>query len=407
MAETREVARFMPSRIPYHPLVQERFGVDQAGWRALVDAVWPGARTADAIVLALSYCKARKLDPFKRPVHIVGIYSRELKRVVESVWPGIGELRTTAFRTGLYAGREATEWGPDRELSFDSQTLAYPEWAQVTVHRLDRHGNPRAYPGPRVYWLESYATRAHDTIAPNEMWRRRTRGQLDKCAEAAALRAAFPEELGNDYAAEEMEGQVVDHAPAEPTAPAAPPLRGNAALRSRLTPEPLPEPPPWDEPDEPEEDDSPAPDDPAQPSAPVQAATPGAEVTRPAATRHRRRAKPEEPSHDFTEEEIARSQEMIAAVLGPEEVARLDGDISVLVPFDAAGSVQEWFSRARERLREMQQARFSPDRFVAYRKANAGALMRLRAEFASYADQLDQIIAAGERGGAALGYVER
>ena len=48
------------------------------------------------------------------------------------------------------------------------------------------------------------------------------RGQLDKAAEAAALRAAFPEELGNDYAAEEMEGQVIDHveaaaAPPRPT----------------------------------------------------------------------------------------------------------------------------------------------------------------------------------------------
>ena len=54
------------------------------------------------------------------------------------------------------------------------------------------------------------------------MWKKRPRGQLDKAAEAAALRAAFPEELGNDYAAEEMEGQVIDHveaaaAPPRPT----------------------------------------------------------------------------------------------------------------------------------------------------------------------------------------------
>jgi phage recombination protein Bet len=360
----------------------------------------------------LSYCKARKLDPFKRPVHIVSIYSRSEKRMLESVWPGIGELRTTAFRTGLYAGREATEWGPDRELSFDNQTLVYPEWAQVTVHRLDRHGNPRAYPGPRVYWLESYATRAHDTIAPNEMWRRRSRGQLDKCAEAAALRAAFPEELGNDYAAEEMEGQVVDHAPAEPApTPAGPPLRGNAALRSRFAQaEPPPE-PPEEEPEEPEEDDSPAPDAPAQPSG---GDLSGAATLPPEVTPARRRRR--QPSHDFTDEEIARSQDAIAAILPPEEIAALDeahdhaaatNDPSVLVPFDAASNVQEWFGRARERLREMQQARFTPDRFTAYRKANAGPILRLRREFASYADQLDQIIAAGERGGAALGYVER
>ena len=82
-------------------------------------------------------------------------------------------------------------------------------------------------------------------------------------------------------------------------------------------------------------------------------------------------------------------------------------DLSVLVPFDAAHSVQEWFGVARTRLREMQEARLPPDRFTAYRKANAGPLLRLRREFASYADTLDQILAAGERGGPALGYVER
>jgi hypothetical protein len=185
------------------------------------------------------------------------------------------------------------------------------------VHRLDRAGNPRAYPGPRVYWLESYATAGRDTVAPNEMWRRRTRGQLDKCAEAAALRAAFPEELGNDYAAEEMEGQVVDHAPSDEPVAKAPPLRGNAALRSRLTPEPPPE---EDEP----EDDSPAPDEPETLAGdddhlrrlhhpPPVAATPGAGVT-PA--RRGRPRKPPEP----TDEEIERSQDMLAAVLSPEEL---------------------------------------------------------------------------------------
>ena len=39
MTKAREVARFSPPRIAYHPAVQERFGVDQAGWRALIDAV--------------------------------------------------------------------------------------------------------------------------------------------------------------------------------------------------------------------------------------------------------------------------------------------------------------------------------------------------------------------------------
>jgi L-fucose mutarotase/ribose pyranase (RbsD/FucU family) len=40
------------------------------------------------------------------------------------------------------------------------------------------------------------------------MWVKRPHGQILKCAKAASLRAAFPEEA--DYTAEEMEGKVIE-----------------------------------------------------------------------------------------------------------------------------------------------------------------------------------------------------
>jgi hypothetical protein len=101
-----------PPRLPYHEAVEERFGIDRAGWKALVEAVYPNAETADAIVMALSYCRARNLDPFKRPVHIVPMWSSVAGKMIETVWPGISELRTTAFRTGQYAGMPAPDFGP-------------------------------------------------------------------------------------------------------------------------------------------------------------------------------------------------------------------------------------------------------------------------------------------------------
>jgi hypothetical protein len=42
------------------------------------------------------------------------------------------------------------------------------------------------------------------------MWETRPRGQIDKCAEAAALRCAFPEECGGEFIPEE-----VQHIPAD------------------------------------------------------------------------------------------------------------------------------------------------------------------------------------------------
>ena len=198
-----------PPRLPYHPALQERLGVGINEWRALVDAVYPLAKTADSVILALSYCRARKLDPFKKPVHIVPMWNSQLKRMVETVWPGIGELRTTAFRTGQFAGRDEARYGETKRQTIGNALMEFPEWCQVTVYRM-LDGQRVPFPGPRVYWLESYATAGRDDISPNAMWRRRPFGQIDKCAEAAALRAAFPEEVGNEYAAEEMEGKTID-----------------------------------------------------------------------------------------------------------------------------------------------------------------------------------------------------
>jgi phage recombination protein Bet len=200
-------------RLPYHPAIEQRFGIDKTAWKPLVEAIFPNATTTDAVILALSYCKARRLDPFKRCVHIVPIWNKQLGCMVDTIWPGIGELRTTAFRTGEYAGRSNTEFGPDIARTVGSKEMTYPEWAQVTVYRIIK-GQRVEFCGPRVYWDETYATQKRNDDTPNEMWADRPRGQIDKCAEAAALRAAFPEEVGSDMIPEEIErnafGSVLD-----------------------------------------------------------------------------------------------------------------------------------------------------------------------------------------------------
>jgi len=228
--QSGQLEKIEKPRLPYPPPgVLRHYGFDGAQWRTFVEAVWPGAKTVEGVLTALDYCKARHLDPFKRPVHIVPIYDKSRKREVESVWPGINEVRTTAARTGLLAGWEPTEFGPTHKFSWIEEgedrhapvqhEIEYPEWARVTVYRRDAGGNPRAYPGPIIRWREYYATAGYNTIAPNAMWRRKTWFMLEKCAQAAALRAAFPEELGNEYTAEEMFGQVVDHLTSEAPPP--------------------------------------------------------------------------------------------------------------------------------------------------------------------------------------------
>jgi phage recombination protein Bet len=232
-----EVAVFQPPRLPFHPAIEEKFGVSKTQWPALVDAVFPAAKSVDAVVLALSYCKARNLDPFKKMVHIVPVWNSQLGREVEGVWPGIGEHRATATRTGRYAGCDATEFGPEQEQAFTgrvkskdgweekSVTVTFPEWARVTVYKIVL-GHRVAFVGPKVYWLANYGRRGRSDL-PNEKWERSPHYMIEKVAEAAALRRAFPEELGDEPTAEEMEGRIVDVTPANTMGghPADPPTR--------------------------------------------------------------------------------------------------------------------------------------------------------------------------------------
>lgn len=240
-------------RLPY-PAQAAQMSIDSSAWQTLVNAVFPTAKTSEGVLLALSYCKARKLDVFKRPVHIVPIRTKlktpdgkDYWADIETVWPGINELRTTAFRTGVYAGADPASFGPDVTSEWELPSgddsggdhpnappreakaaaaapkimkVVHPEWCQVTVYRLVA-GQRIAFPGPRVYWLETYAT-AGKSDRPNEMWKDRPRGQLEKCAEAAALRKGFPEELGGEHIVEEAP-RMVDITPTE--APASRPDR--------------------------------------------------------------------------------------------------------------------------------------------------------------------------------------
>lgn len=207
-------------------------------WRVLTDAIFPSAKSAEAIALAIDYCKARGLDVMKRPVHIVPMWNSAIGKQVETVWPGINELQITASRTGQWAGMESPEWGPmitrtfqgevgkDREKRKIEVTLEYPEWCSVTVYRMV--GGAKCGFSEPVYWEESYATQNRWSEVPNDIWQKRVRGQLHKNAKAASLRAAFPEEIGQDYTAEEMAGKdtdggVVIEGQAEEAQPAPPP----------------------------------------------------------------------------------------------------------------------------------------------------------------------------------------
>lgn len=181
----------------------------------LESSLYPGA-SRQSIKMVLGYCRASGLDPMRKPVHIVPMWDNKAKRMRDVTMPGIGLYRTDAARTGEHVGTDEPIFGPMVDYDLSGIKVTVPEWCKVTVYRL-KNGLKCAYTATE-YWIENYATAGKDSTAPNNMWKKRGRGQLAKCAEAQALRKGFPE-VGNQPTADEMEGKTLDMGPAEVVQP--------------------------------------------------------------------------------------------------------------------------------------------------------------------------------------------
>lgn len=192
--------------------------IDTAVWTTLQNSVFPGAKD-ESILLAVDYCKARKLDILKKPCHIVPMQvtlsgQRDNNGNDRKIWrdvimPGIYEQRITAFRTGQMAGQDEPVFG--NTVAFKG--IEAPEWCRVTVYRFI-NGERCAF-SHTEYFSEACATTRDGSL--NSMWRKRPRGQLAKCAEAGALRKAFPDELGGVITADEVNEEPINqHSAATP-----------------------------------------------------------------------------------------------------------------------------------------------------------------------------------------------
>lgn len=176
----------------------------------LQNSLYPGA-SRQSVELVLSYCSARGLDPLRKPVHIVPMWDKNLKQMRDVIMPGIGQYRIDAARTQQYAGQGEPTFGPAITGRWGDVEVVYPEWCRVVVLRLV-NGTPVEFVAVER-WTENYATKEKGSAVPNSMWARRPYAQLSKCAEAQALRKAFPEEIGSEPTADETRTLLDDAAP--------------------------------------------------------------------------------------------------------------------------------------------------------------------------------------------------
>lgn len=177
-----EIVKHEAASIQQH---QEFFTPSQE--KMIRDSFLNGATREEATVL-MELARVRRLNPITGQIHFVARNTKAGKKWSSQV--GIDGFRVIAERTGKYDGQDEPE--------FERSADGMPTVCRVRVYRKD-WGRPAV---GVAHFTEYAQTDFNGKLT--KMWESKPHIMLAKCAEALALRKAFPDDLSGLYTPDEM-----------------------------------------------------------------------------------------------------------------------------------------------------------------------------------------------------------
>jgi phage recombination protein Bet len=165
----------------------------------LIKRTFAAGTSDDEFNLFVGTCKRLGLDPFARQAFCVKRWDTAKRAEVAQTQVSIDGFRVVAERSGAYEGQTPPQWcGADGVWREVWLADVPPAAARVGVYR---RGHRDA-----MYGIARYASfvQTKREGGPNRMWATMPDIMLAKCAEAQALRRAFPQDLSGIYTPDEM-----------------------------------------------------------------------------------------------------------------------------------------------------------------------------------------------------------
>lgn len=151
----------------------------------------------EEFLMFVHVCKKTGLDPAMRQIFPVKRWDNKLGKETMTIQTGIDGYRLIAERTGRYAPGREPAYQYDNGKLVSATAYVKKQTADGTWHEIASTAFYDEY-------VQTFTDKKTGVTKPTQFWKNMQHNQLAKCAEALALRKAFPGDLSGIYTQEEM-----------------------------------------------------------------------------------------------------------------------------------------------------------------------------------------------------------